>query len=118
MDDDLARLAFENKAEQQDFIASHSQHIDFYRAQVSSFFHFTLSLIIFPAIHPRYEKTFFTLYILVILQLLCAIFVNHVSFYSESNLCWDRIGWYVSVFAYVLQRLVVPIYTVVVVMGA
>ena len=46
-------------------------------------------------------------------QLVLSMYWFHISFYSETSKCWDRMGWFVHTFVAVLNLIVIPIFCMV-----
>ena len=59
----------------------------------SSFLFISFSLY-FPDCSSDFDQTFYSLFALSIAQAVATVCYFHISFYSESSPCWDRVGFF------------------------
>lgn len=96
-----------------DFVSAHLCNIDLYRPLVQSSFIFIMFMWMFPECDPAFADYFYPCVACSFAQMACSIYWFHVSFYSENNKCWDKMGWYFHTMAAALNFIVIPIYLVI-----
>ena len=76
---------------------------------VASSFLFICFSLYFPDCSSDFDETFYTLFGLSIGQTASTIFYFHISFYSESSPCWDRVGFFIHQFMLWTSHVFIPI---------
>ena len=74
----------------------------------SSFLFISFSLY-FPDCSSDFDQTFYSLFALSIAQAVATVCYFHISFYSESSPCWDRIGFFFHQFVLWTSHIFIPI---------
>ena len=86
---------FINDSSNADFISANVPVINVYMPLTAPAFLYIAFNWRFPTTNEKLEETFIPLFALSVTQVFLSIFFFHVSFYSASSPCWDRVGFWI-----------------------
>ena len=100
-----------------DFIRANVPVINVYMPLTAPAFMYMSFEWMFHTDNEQLKETFTPLFALSIAQVVLSIFFFHVSFYSASSPCWDRVGFWVHQLVLIVNHIVIPcIVTIMVIM--
>lgn len=67
----------------------------------------------FKDLHDKFYKGVIMCFYISILQAVLAVSYFHVSFYSKTYKCWDKVGWYFHTCIAFILHIVIPITVVI-----
>ena len=102
-----------NDSVNSDFVAAHLPNIDLYRPLVQFSFIFVLFMWQWPECDEAFADRFYACCACAFAQAVLCMYWFHVSFYSESSKCWDKMGWFVHTFVALLNIVAIPVFCMV-----